>query len=400
MAEVERIVASELLRAESQGGTYVAPYYQILCWIRLISGDLQQLRHAAQYLLKESQRNRLMLSMTWAHYFLGLLRYEWNDLESAAAHFQTIAERRYSAHFTAAQESMLGLALIRHAQGSAQEARETTEALAMFNLEQAGSISDKTRSAQARLAEMQGNHESQAQWLGSVELSTPDRPIPLFDEPSMTRARVLIAENSAASLRQATQLLVQVREMAASMHNERRLIEVFAVQAMAFQALGQQEKALDALQSAVQMAHSGGFVRMFLDLGRPMRALLVMLEKRGIAPSYLQRLLAAFDLADAETSMESPVNGSIGRAGTGAGSSDGDSTASPASLLLTPRELEVLSLLDSPLSDKEIAARLFVTVNTVKRHTGSIYLKLGVHSRRRAVARAKKLRIELATIAA
>ncbi len=400
MVEVERIVASEMLRSELHGGTYTAPYYQILCWIRLISGDLDQLRHAAQHLLKESQRNRLMLSMTWAHYFLGLLRYEWNDLESAAAHFQTIAERRYSAHFTAAQESMLGLALIRHAQGSAQEARETTEALAVFNLEQAGSISNKARSAQARLAEMQGDHVTYAQWLGSVELSTPDRPIPLFDEPSMTRARVLIAENSAVSLRQAIHLLVQIRDLAVSMHNERRLIEVFALQAMAFQALDQLEMALDALQRAVQMAQPGGFVRMFLDLGRPMRALLVMLEKRGIAPSYLQRLLAAFALSDAENGIERPSDASPGRGGTGDGSGDGDSAASPASLLLTPRELEVLGLLDSPLSDKEIAARLFVTVNTVKRHTGSIYLKLGVHSRRRAVARAKKLRIVLAAITA
>ena len=56
-----------------------------------------------------------------------------------------------------------------------------------------------------------------------------------------------------------------------------------------------------------------------------------------------------------------------------------------------------MGLLDSPLSDKEIALRLFITVNTVKRHTGSIYQKLGVHSRRRAVAKAKSLRILFAS---
>ncbi len=398
----ERLVASELLRAETFGGAHTAQYYLILCWMRLISGDLQQLGHVAQHLLKESQRNRLMLSMTWAHYFLGLLRYEWNDLESAAAHFQTIAERRHSAHFTAAQESMLGLALIRHAQGSAQEARETTEALATFNLEQAGSITDKTHSAQARLDAMQGKLVPAEPWVEGTHLSVPDRPIPLFDEPSMTHARLLIAENSLDSLHKANQLLADVQALAKSTHNRRRLIEIFALQALTFQALHQEAHALDALQNAVQLAQSGGFVRMFVDMGPPMRALLLDLNKLDIATPYMQRLLAAFALADAEAETDHPSDPKLGHAepGSDTGSIGNKGANVPATLLLTPRELEVLSLLDSPLSDKEISARLFVTVNTVKRHTGSIYLKLGVHSRRRAVARAKSLRIELTAIAA
>jgi LuxR family maltose regulon positive regulatory protein len=57
---------------------------------------------------------------------------------------------------------------------------------------------------------------------------------------------------------------------------------------------------------------------------------------------------------------------------------------------LTARELEVLRLLGGPLSLTEIAGQLYVSVNTVKTHTQAVYRKLGVHSRKRAVAAARR----------
>jgi LuxR family maltose regulon positive regulatory protein len=357
-----------------------------------VAGDLHQLGQLAQHFLRQTQRGRLMLSLTWAHYFLGLLHYEWNDLEAAAQHFKVIAEQRHSAHFTAAQESLLGLALIRQAQGASEEARETTEALIAFNLERAGVISFKTRSAQARLAVAQGHIEAPTPWARESVLAVPDRPIPLFDEPSLTQVRVLIAENSDDSLRRARELLGGVHQLALATRNSRRMIEVMALQALTLNALSQHSAALGVLEQALGLAQAGGFIRMFVDLGQPMLELLGQLAKlanHSIAPSYLQRLLSAFALADAEIAPDR-LNVEGGTALNVAAA-----RMSAPSLLLTPRELEVLRLLDSPLSAKEIAKRLFITVSTVKRHTGGIYQKLGVHSRRRAVARAKSLGILL-----
>ncbi len=53
---------------------------------------------------------------------------------------------------------------------------------------------------------------------------------------------------------------------------------------------------------------------------------------------------------------------------------------------LTPRELEVLSLISEGLHNSEIAARLFVTERTVKFHVSSILAKLGADNRTEAVA--------------
>ncbi len=61
-------------------------------------------------------------------------------------------------------------------------------------------------------------------------------------------------------------------------------------------------------------------------------------------------------------------------------------------LALTNREIEILPLLEQRLRNKEIAEKLFISPETVKRHTINIYGKLDVHSRREAVDRANAMR--------
>ncbi|SFC19154.1 two component transcriptional regulator, LuxR family [Nocardioides terrae] len=53
---------------------------------------------------------------------------------------------------------------------------------------------------------------------------------------------------------------------------------------------------------------------------------------------------------------------------------------------LSPREVEVLSLITQGLSNQDIADRLFLTINTLKSHIRQSYKKIGVSSRAQAVA--------------
>ena len=76
--------------------------------------------------------------------------------------------------------------------------------------------------------------------------------------------------------------------------------------------------------------------------------------------------------------------------------SDADSRREPPTsegpaATLTNREIDVLALLAQRMSDKEIAERLVLSPETVKKHTASIYRKLGVHSRRAAAIQARLL---------
>jgi DNA-binding CsgD family transcriptional regulator len=61
--------------------------------------------------------------------------------------------------------------------------------------------------------------------------------------------------------------------------------------------------------------------------------------------------------------------------------------------LLTGRETELVTLIAEGLSNKEIACRIFVSENTVKKHLNNVYNKLDVTRRTQAVAKAKQLGI-------
>jgi LuxR family transcriptional regulator, maltose regulon positive regulatory protein len=60
---------------------------------------------------------------------------------------------------------------------------------------------------------------------------------------------------------------------------------------------------------------------------------------------------------------------------------------------LSARELRVLRLLASELTQREIGAELYVSLNTIKSHTRSIFRKLGASTREQAVARARELEL-------
>ena len=70
----------------------------------------------------------------------------------------------------------------------------------------------------------------------------------------------------------------------------------------------------------------------------------------------------------------------------------GDGLAAPSGAeRLTEAELEVLRLLRSELSQREIGAELHLSLNTIKSHTRSIYRKLGAATREQALDRARAL---------
>jgi len=58
---------------------------------------------------------------------------------------------------------------------------------------------------------------------------------------------------------------------------------------------------------------------------------------------------------------------------------------------LSEREVAVLRLLATDLSQREIGSQLYVSFNTVKSHTRTLFRKLGVTSRADAVARGRDL---------
>ena len=121
------------------------------------------------------------------------------------------------------------------------------------------------------------------------------------------------------------------------------------------------------------------YVRAFVDEGEPMAALLRQAGLQSVASRYVDRLLSAFcQLERASGRMETAARQAV-------------PSSSALVESLTDRELEVLRLIDAGLSNREIAERLVISLNTVTTHTKGLYGKLNVHSRTQAVNRARDL---------
>jgi LuxR family maltose regulon positive regulatory protein len=152
------------------------------------------------------------------------------------------------------------------------------------------------------------------------------------------------------------------------------LIYLLALQALALDALGDRMHARSALHEALALGAPGGYVWRWLYAGPGIEPLLRDLRgDREASQAYLPYLDALLD---------------------GYRAAFGESTRpQPGELhdLLTPREMEIMSLICQGYSNPEIAGELSVTLNTVKKHTSNIYSKLGVRSRTQAIARTHDL---------
>ena len=158
-----------------------------------------------------------------------------------------------------------------------------------------------------------------------------------------------------------------------------KVVEILALQALAYDADGKTAQVKTTLERALTMAAPEGFIRTFVDEGPPMARLLYETISHEIAPDYVQQLLMAFPVEDPQKAGSTQLHG----------------TNSNLIEPLSEREIEVLQLIANGLSNQDISSQLYLSLNTVKSHTQNIYGKLGVNNRTQAGARARALGILL-----
>jgi LuxR family maltose regulon positive regulatory protein len=220
----------------------------------------------------------------------------------------------------------------------------------------------------------QGKLSEAAEWVREQGLSASDDLSYLHEFDHIALARVLIAQHkygqAGGGILEAAGLLERLYQEAELSGRTGSLIEILILKALVYEARDDVSRALIFLERALTLAEPEGYVRLFVDEGPPMAALLREAAKRGIAPNYVSQLRAAFGHAEDRVAV--------------------------TQLLIEPlseRELDVLKLLSTDLSGPEIALNLMVSLATVRTHTQNIYTKLGVNNRRTALRRAEELNL-------
>jgi LuxR family maltose regulon positive regulatory protein len=182
----------------------------------------------------------------------------------------------------------------------------------------------------------------------------------------LARAGLLLAEGDFAAARDAAAACLG-GVGALTVHERTRALLAAAV---AHRRLGEMTRGAAQVGEALGLAEPEDAYRVFLDGGLAVRAAVtVLVPPTSRYAGFIGRVLERFDGGGPQ----------LARAGGRAG------------VLLTDSERAVLRFLPSHMTNEEISAALFLSVNTVKTHLRSAYRKLGVRSRRDAIARGRRL---------
>jgi LuxR family maltose regulon positive regulatory protein len=345
-----------------------------LCFTYWMEADPVQMIDFAEEYSRLGSKNNLDEARELSHYFRGVCHYAANHIEEASKHLQQVVDSPTVIHQRNYLHSLYALAMVRQAQGKGAEARKLVKDAVAYSLQShCPSLLELSMSFEAEIALRQGNISKAARW---QERFDPDSDPILwrFYVPHFTQIRTLLALGTPEAAKKAARLSSSICALTRESNNRCFEITSLTLHALAQEQIGKTDAALRDITRAVELAQPGGTVRSLIDEGPAIVPLLSRLSLDREALQFIGQIITAFKPADTV------------QADT-AGMSHVGELLDP----LSGREHEVLREMASGLSNREIGEKLYISAGTVKRHTNSIYAKLGTHSRREAVAKAAGL---------
>ena len=390
LTAANRAYAEAMKAGQAAGNTFLVMLVGIKqAFIQMHQGRLQRALEVCRQQLELLDESGLSDTPMAAGVYAvwGYILCEWNDLDKASSYVQKACELSQRGHSVGLLGlSHLTLVRILCARRDVAGAEETLHKLERLVRESNAPVWITSGAAAWRvwLWVAQGKLDAATQLLRERGISVDGDVIYPREAERLSLARLLIAQGKSG---EAARSLEQPLQQAEADERVPWVIAMSILRALALHAQGDVETALASLERALSLAEPEGYVRVFLDEGPAMAELLRKVlgaqrkgrraASQGIASGYVSRLLVAFDVSERGTRPP--------------GETSSDTHTQPLIEPLSKRELEVLRLLASGLSNPEIAQELFIARSTVRSHVKSIYSKLNVHKRWDAAQRARDL---------
>ncbi len=361
--EAEKALAEILVPNTKPGSPYALVSAQIFQGrVLVVRGELQR---AKPYFEKAIQYGGRAPIVALAHLDMAGLYYEWNDLESVYQHIiQAIDLAQYGHNLEFQLGSWMLMVRLEIARGNREAAAIALEKVRKFIREEEipSPTAIRVPPLEVFFALKAGDLATAQRWDDQLLEHVDSHTFCRFQ--NLTMAQLWIMQKKLVA---AEAYLTGLYDQAVKSDWGYCQIVIRVLQALATRNI---EKGLAFLSDALNLAAQEGFMRAFLDAGSGLIPLLQEAALRGIQPDYVGRILAA--MVKKQVPGEQHPN-----------------LVEP----LSEREIEVLNLLRAGLSNREIAAKLFVSLGTAKTHVHNICGKLGVRNRTEAATKAQELNL-------
>ncbi|NJN54584.1 MAG: hypothetical protein HC804_07395 [Anaerolineae bacterium] len=205
-------------------------------------GRLVQVEQTANLMLQLAIENRLLVAQGWAYLMLGMVYYQWNQLDMAEKQFHKIVDIRYMIHAIAARQGIAGAILVHQATGRQAEAWQMWDLLCRYDLEIRGHMNDEAEPLHALLMIADDEVENALRWATAYNKPVDHTLLIMMVLPQLIQSQILMASEDEADISQALQLLDEVETVAKLNHVFRRQIEVMALRALALNAMGKKQR--------------------------------------------------------------------------------------------------------------------------------------------------------------
>ena len=326
-----------------------------------VRAQLQQAKQVTDGIVETGAR---LPVMSLVHLDLGTIHYEWNDLETAAYHFErslALSQKTGNEEFLAA--SYMALVRLRLSLGDLSGAESAAWSAHMLTEKHTLSpqMVARIKACLAQVALAQSDLQNAAVRINEMTLGAD--PHPFYRYLNLMPGLLALAHGDKHS---ATLHLAEQYDLASQSEWYYGMVIVRVYQALAAERTN---RGYAFLVEALDVAQPEHMLRSFIDAGEELVPLLRQAAQEGIHPVFVGQILAGLQVYQSEPAS--------------------DELFDP----LSEREYEVLSLLIAGLTNPEIAVQLVVSVGTVKTHVHNIYSKLDVRNRAEAISRAAKLKL-------
>jgi len=369
---------------EAQDGPRKANLIGSLVFICLLSGQLAQALKWVNMLLDVGIRTGNAFITAWGEYLLAYVHYQRNDLKVAARHFSRALESRFLLDLNVPIDSFAGFALAQQAMQHPEEADRAIEGMMEF-ARQSNNISHLSLAdvVRAEVLIARGDLEAAEDLLPAAAPATETLFFWIV-EPRITQCKLLLSKGSPGEVRHAAKRLDSLFHLARETHNIPRMITLLNLKAAACKKVSADDQALAHLERSLKLGQPGNWIRPFVRPGMEISSLFDRLDRTKFSGPYIDAVMAARDNEKKVIPNRKPSPQPFTRSAA--------SQFNPAAPL-TNREIDILDLLKGRLSNQEIADKLYISPETVKRHLYNIYRKLSVKNRREAATKIAALKI-------